>query len=415
MDRILQKKPWWIRRKGWLISGIIFIVILSIMVFSSPEKTYRINREFLTIKTILRDTFIDFTNVTGTIEPGKVVFIDAVESGKVERILVEEGVHVTKGQPLVQLSNNNLLLDISNNEALVARAINDLRTARLQMEMNAMQMQNGIVRLQSELIILERDYLNNQSFFEEKLISEDLFIKSKQAWLSAKRQMELLQKTYTRDSIYRSIQVQTLEESARQMETNQIYIRKRLENLIVKSIVDGELASIELEEGQVISYGTRIGKINITDTYKINAQVDEHYITQIHRGLTGICEFQEKKYPAIITKIYSEVENGQFAVDLNFTDTLDQSFHMGQTCRIKLELGKAQLATLIPKGAFFQSTGGQWIFVLSEDKHSATRRSIHLGRQNPDYYEVLSGLEQGESIIISGYDNFEEAEVLVFK
>lgn len=415
MDRKIERKPWWSRHKGWLITAIVFCVLILVLLLSSPGKTYRVSKQYMTISTVVRDSFIDYTNVSGTIEPGKIVFLEAVEGGRVEAIGVEEGVQVEKGQPLIHLSNNNLMLEISNNEALVARAINDLRTARLQMEMNAMQMQNSIVRLQSDLFLLHRDFKNNETFYNDQLISEDDFLKSKEAYHTAVKQMELLKKTYTRDSIYRSIQVRTLEESARQMEENQKYIRQRLSNLVVKSPVNGELASIEVEEGQVITYGMRIGKINITDTYKIRAEIDEHYLPQVHKGLIGLCEFREATYPAAISKIYSEVERGLFAVDLTFIDKPDNSFHIGQTCRIKLELGQPQISVLLPKGAFFQSTGGQWIFVVNKNHSAAQQRSIRIGRQNPDYYEVLEGLSPGEQVITSGYDNFSEAETLIIK
>lgn len=415
MDRQIDRKPWWKRSLYWLIGASASAVILIALLVFSAGKTYRVSKKYMTIETVILDTFVDFTNVTGTIEPGKVIFIDAVEGGRVEEVLVEEGISVIQGQPLVVLSNNNLMLEISNNEALVARAINDLRTARLQMEMNAMQMQNNMVRLQSDLFLLERDFHNNKTFYEEQLISEDEFLTSKEAYVTAVKQMQLLRETYKRDSIYRNIQVRTLEESARQMEENQKYIRRRLDNLTVKSPENGELASIDIEEGEVISYGMRIGKINITDTYKIKAKIDEHYISQIHKGLVGNCEFRDFLFDAVITKIYTEVENGFFEVLLSFSDSLAYDFHIGQTCRIKLELGEAMKAILIPKGPFFQYTGGQWIFVVDPDGSNAQKRYIQMGKQNPDYYEVLGGLSVGERVITSGYDSFKEAETLIFK
>jgi len=415
MDRKIDRKPWWRRNGYWLIGASVASVILFVLIGFPAGKTYRVSNKYMTFETVIVDTFVDFTNVTGTIEPGKVIYIDAVEGGRVEDILIEEGISVTQGQPLIVLSNNNLMLEISNNEALVARAINDLRTARLQMEMNAMQMQNGIVRLQSDLFLLRRDFHNNEAFYKEQLISEDEFLKSKEAYITALKQIQLLRETYKRDSIYRNIQVNTLEESARQMEENQKYIRRRLDNLTVKSPEDGELASIDIEEGEVITYGMRKGKINIIDTYKIKAKIDEHYISQIHKGLVGKCEFRDFLFDAVITKIYTEVENGFFEVILSFSDSLNYDFHIGQTCRIALELGQAKEAILIPKGPFFHYTGGQWIFVVDPDGSNAQKRYIQMGKQNPEYFEVLSGLSADERVITSGYESFEEATTLIFK
>jgi len=410
MDRQIEKKPWWKRKIGWMIGITLFLCwCIYFIAFADHRKQINIDAEKITTGVVINENFQDYISVTGTVEPIKTIYLDAIEGGRVEKILLEEGNMVQAGDAIAELSNTNLILDISNYEANVARAINELRTARLQMEMNAMDMQNKIVQLEGNLMIQKRDYDNAATFYKDGMVSMDEYLKAKTNYEASFRQMKLLKETYSRDSIYRSIQIETLENSATRMDKNQNIIRQRLDNLTIKAPVTGQLAALNLEEGQVISYGNRIGKMHILDAFKLKADIDEHYISRIRKGLTANCLFPSKKIPAEVTKIYAEVIDGQFKVDLEFDSLKEMNLRIGQTCRLELELGNPSPALLIPRGSFFQSTGGQWAFVITE-AGMAEKRTIKLGRQNPRYFEVLAGLKAGERIITSGYEIFGDAE-----
>ncbi|MCU4176054.1 efflux RND transporter periplasmic adaptor subunit [Carboxylicivirga sp. N1Y90] len=414
MDRQIEKKPWWRKQLYWIISASLFLFwCVYFIAFADHRSQVKIDKERLTISIVQDDYFQDYISVTATVEPYRTIFLDAIEGGRVEQILMEEGNMLTEGDPIAQLSNTNLILEISNNEANVARAINELRTARLQMEMNAMELQNQIVQLEGDLFIQKRKYNNSKVFFQEGLISEDEYLKDKTSYEASFRQMTLLKESFKRDSLYRGIQIETLEGSAVRMEENQGIIRQRLDNLIIKAPVTGQLASLNLEEGQVINYGTRIGKVNVLDRFKLKAEVDEHYISRIIKGLKASCQFPSRSIDATVSKIYAEVEDGKFIVDLEFDSKEIQGLRIGQTSHVKLELGNPSESLLLARGSFFQSTGGQWAFVLSKDKSMAYRREISIGRQNPKFFEIIEGLEVGEEVITSGYEIFGDNEVVI--
>lgn len=414
MDRQIAKKPWWKKNMKWLVAAAIFVCwVIYFIAFADHRSQVKINTERITISEVMDDYFQDYISVTATVEPYRTIYLDAIEGGRVEKIMLEEGSMVKEGDPIAQLSNTNLILEISNNEANVARAINELRTARLQMEMNAMELQNQIVQLEGDLFILKRKCNNSTSFFKEGLIAEDEYLNDKTSYEASLRKMNLLKESFKRDSVYRSIQIQTLENSAKRMDENQSIIRQRLDNLTIKAPVTGQLAALNLEEGQVITYGTRVGKVNILDEFKLKAEVDEHYISRTRKGLRANCQFPDGNIDAVVSKIYAEVKEGKFTIDLEFDNTNRRKFRIGQTSHVKLELGNSNRAILLSRGSFFQSTGGQWAFVLNKDRTAAYKRGIRIGRQNPRFFEVLEGLEPGEEVITSGYEIFGDNEVVV--
>ena len=334
---------------------------------------------------------------------------------KQEEILLEEGSMLKKGDVIMRLSNTNLILDISNNEAQVARAINELRTARLMMVQQLMNSESQIIETGRLMKLQERAYNNNKILYEQEHISSEEYEQSEEQYEATKKKLELLMEIQYQDSVFRAIQVESLENSVSSMTRNLEIIKGRLESLNVKAPVNGELASLIPEIGQVISYGTRIGTVNVLDSYKLRVEIDEHYIARVQRELRGDCDFAGAAYPGQITKIYPEVTNGRFYVDMEFDDEIPSTIRIGQTSRIKLELGESKEAVLIPRGGFYQSTGGQWVFIVDERGEIASRRSISIGRQNPRFYEVLSGLEPGEQVIISSYDNFGDVDILILK
>ncbi len=417
MDRKIEKKnKLFSKRNIWIFAGsVFFLLIFYKLVFGDKSSKLNVETEKISIATISRDVFQDYIAVIGTVEPIQTIYLDAIEGGRVEEIMLEEGSKLKKGDVILRLSNVNLILDISNNEAQVARAINELRTARLLMVQQQMNSESQIIETERLLKMQERAYNNNKVLYKDQHISKEEFNQSGEQYEATVKKLELLREIQHQDSIFRSIQVQSLETSVNSLTNNLEIIKQRLENLNIKAPVDGELASLNPEIGEVVTYGTRIGTVNVLDSYKLRVEIDEHYIARVSRGLTGDCDFAGKAYPGKIVKIYPEVQNGRFYVDMIFTGDIPGAIRIGQTSRIKLELGESKEAILIPRGGFYQSTGGQWVFVIDESGEFAYKREISIGRQNPRYYEVLGGLEPGEKVIISSYDTFGDVDKLILK
>lgn len=417
MDRKIEKKnKLFSKRNIWIFVGsIVFLFVFYTLVFGDKSSKLNVETEKISIAEIKKDVFQDYIAVIGTVEPIQTIYLDAIEGGRVEEILLEEGSMLKKGDVILRLSNVNLILDISNNEANVARAVSELRTARLLMVQQQMNSESQIIETERLLKLQERAYNNNKVLYKEQHISKEEFDQSKEQYEATVRKLTLLKQIQKQDSIYRAVQVETLEASVSSLNDNLEIIKQRLENLNLKAPVNGELASLNPEIGEVVTYGTRIGTVNVLDSYKLRVEIDEHYIARISRGLTGDCDFAGSPYPGRITKIYPEVQNGRFYVDMEFTGDIPGAIRIGQTSRIKLELGESKEAVLIPRGGFYQSTGGQWVYVIDEGGEFAYKRDISIGRQNPRYYEVLEGLQPGEKVIISSYDTFGDVDKLILK
>ncbi|MCF8225433.1 MAG: HlyD family efflux transporter periplasmic adaptor subunit [Bacteroidales bacterium] len=416
MDRKIERKN---RITGKTITyGILVIlvlVIVGILIFGDKSSKYNVDISRLTIDEVKQDVFQDYITDQGIVEPIRTIYLDAVEGGRVEEILIEAGNMVKEGDVILRMSNNNLLLEITNNEAQVVRAVNELRTARLSMDQQKLAYKQQIIDLTRRVTQEKRQYENNVELFADNHVSEEEFKQSREAYMATRAQLDLVKENYRNDSIYRSIQISSIESSVNSMEKSMSIIRKRLDNLNIKAPADGELATLNPEIGEVINYGTRVGTLNILESYKLRVEIDEHYIARIHTGLTGECDFAGISYPAAITKIYPEVQNGRFAVDMIFTGSIPDQIRIGQASRIRLQLGESKQGLLLPKGGFYNKTGGQWVFVLDPSGEFAVKRDISIGRQNPRYYEVLSGLEPGEKVITSSYQNFADHDKLILK
>ena len=417
MDRKIEKKfKLFSRRNIWIFLGAVFtFLVFYSLVFGDKSSKLNVETDKISISEIKKDVFQDYIAVIGTVEPIQTIYLDAIEGGRVEEILLEEGSMLKKGDIILRLTNTNLILEISNNEAQVARAINELRTARLLMVQQQMNSESQIIESERLLKLQERAYNNNKILYKQQHISSEEYEQSKEQYEATVQKLALLKEIRYQDSIFRSIQVESLEASVNSLTKNLEIIKGRLESLNLKAPVDGELATLNPEIGEIVTYGTRIGTVNILDSYKLRVEIDEHYIARVSRGLTGECDFAGSPYPGVITKIYPEVQTGRFYVDMEFTGDIPGAIRIGQTSRIKLELGESKEAILIPRGGFYQSTGGQWVFVIDVTGEFAYRRDISIGRQNPRYYEVLAGLEPGEQVIISSYDNFGDVDKLILK
>ncbi len=416
MDRILDGS---IKRRKLIITysiaGTFVLAVILFFIFRDNSSKLNVEQDKITIEEVKKDIFQDYISVIGTVEPIQTVYLDATEGGRVEEIFIREGTMVKKGDVIMRLTNDNLLLEISNNEAEVARAINDLKSMRVTLENQQISNRSQLVDLYYDLLKMERLYKNNAKLLKDKYISEEEYLVSKENFERNKNHFELLSKKNMQDSVSIETRIAASEASVESMQKNMAMIRERLNKLSITAPVNGELASLKPELGEVIAYATRIGTINILDSYKVRVDIDEHYISRVKLKLKAYCDFSGNDYGASITKIFPEVKDGKFSVDMEFSGKIPQEIRIGQTSRIRLELGESETALLIGRGGFYQTTGGQWIYVVDKSETFATKRNIKIGRQNPQYYEILEGLAPGEKIITSGYENFGTADKLVLK
>jgi HlyD family secretion protein len=399
----------------YTITGIVVLAIVLFFILRDNSSKLNVELDKITIEEVKKDLFQDYISVIGTVEPIQTIYLDATEGGRVEEIYIREGTTVKNGDDILRLSNDNLLLEISNYETEVARAINDLKTMRVNLENQQINNQTQLTEYYYDLLKLERDLKKNEQLVAQNYISKEEYQLSVENYKRKRKLYDLLSRKNYQDSVSINTRIAASEESVESMQKNLTIIRNRLNKMTIKAPVNGELATLNPELGQVISYGTRIGTINILDSYKVRAEIDEHYVSRVKLKLMAYCDFSGKDYQASITKVYPEVKDGKFFVDLVFVNQIPQEIRIGQTSRIRLELGESQTATLIPRGGFYQTTGGQWIYVVDKSGSFAEKREIKIGRQNPQYYELLEGLDPGEKVITSSYENYGTTEKLILK
>lgn len=418
MDKIIEKK------KGWRAAftkkalpywgGALVLALILWLVFRDNSATLRVNADSLTISQVSQGEFNDYIRVSGQVQPMTTIQISPQEGGIVQEIVTEEGSRVKAGDVIVRLSNDNLDLQILNSEAELAEKENILRNTLISMEQQKLSLKQDKLQLQTEVARLKRKYEQNKALYEDKLIAREDYLISREDYELAAGKLELVIDRAEQDSLYRSVQILQMQESLENMRRNMLMIRHRKENLTIKAPIDGELGLLDVVLGQSISAGTKIGQINNLDSYKIEAQIDEHYIDRVTAGLAATFQRQNDSYGAVIRKVYPEVRDGKFKADFKFEGETPENIRSGQTYYLNLQLGQPENAVLVPRGTFYQKTGGKWIFVVSLDGGKAVRREIRIGRQNPQYYEVIEGLNPGEKVITSGYDSFGDNEVLVF-
>jgi HlyD family secretion protein len=407
MDRKIEKKKG-IRPKHivYTLAGATFVVLLVYLIKTAGTSTYRAEQDKLTISTVESGSFKDYISLIGTVEPITTIYLDVEEGGKVIEKVIYEGAMVKKGDVIVRLQNNDLNLQILNTESQLAYQSNELRNTFINMEQQKISNKQQLLSIDYEIIRLKRNYEQNNELFEKGFISKEQYLISKENYELAQRDRELRYERMVQDSIFRENQKVQMNNSLQNMQQNLKMVQQRLENLNIKAPATGQLGTLNIEIGQQINRGERIGQLQILDNFKVIAQVDEHYIDRVRHGLNATFERQDRQFDVEVAKVYPEVRNGRFKVDLHFTGETPDNLRTGQTYHIRLELGQPIDAVLLPRGGFFQSTGGQWVFALDESGKSATKRNIRIGRQNPLYYEVLEGLKPGEKVITSNYEMF---------
>lgn len=418
MDKIIEKKTGWraaFTKKAlpwWL--GALLLVFVIYLIARPNNKTLRVDKDTVTISSAVKGEFNDYIRISGRVQPMTTIQLSPQEGGIVEKILIEEGSPVKAGDAILILNNDNLDLQILNSEAELAEKENILRNTQIQMEQQKLDVRQNVLEYGMQVDRLRRAYEQQKALYEDKLIAKEEYLKAEEDYQLALQKYNLMTERSRQDSLYRGTQIDRMEESLENMQLNMSMIRRRKSNLIVKAPIDGELGLLDMVLGQSIAAGTKIGQINSVGLYKVEAQIDEHYIDRVVAGLEATFERQGETYSTVIRKVYPEVRDGKFKADFKFDGEQPDNIRAGQTYYLNLQLGQPEEAVIIPRGTFYQKTGGKWIYVVNKEGTKAVKREIRIGRQNPQYYEVLEGLEPGEKVITSGYDTYGDSDILVF-
>ena len=416
MDKIIEKKhgialAFTIKALPYWFGAVLLSLIIYLLVRDNTS-TMRINPDTLTIATVTKGDFNDYIRLNGQVLPMTTIQISPQEGGVVQKIIVEEGTQVKAGDPILLLNNDNLDLQILNSEAELAEKENILRNTLISMEQQKLNLQQEQLQLQTEVKRCLRIYEAQRALYNDQLISREDYLRAEEDYHLANNRLTLVKNRAYQDSLYRSVQIQQMQESLENMRLNMQMIRRRKENLTIKAPIDGEVGLLDVVLGQSIAQGTKIGQINDLTNYKIEAQIDEHYIDRVFAGLEATFDRQDEHYSAVIRKVYPEVRSGKFRADFKFVNEQPANIRSGQTYYLNLQLGQSEEAVLIPRGSFFQTTGGKWIYVLNEQGDRAIKREIRIRRQNPQFYEVIEGLQPGDKVITSSYEKFGNNEVL---
>ena len=417
MDRVIEKTKTQRLMKYWpyMTGGALLLLLLGWMAFGNHVSTLRVSNDELTISEVKRAQFKDYVRTNGQVLPIQVVQISPEEGGIVMEKVVEEGSMVRKGDVIVRLSNSNLDLQILNAESELAEKQNLLRNTQVAMQQDRLNNLTEQAQLDMDTHRKQRTFEQNKRLYDAKMINREDYVQSQEDYQLSARKRALVSRRLKQDSLYRTVQMDQMEDNLQNMRRNVMLVRERKRKLEVRATATGELGLLDVELGQSIQPGQKIGQLNDLSDYKVQAQIDEHYIDRVRQGLTATFTRGDKQYQLQVRKVYPEVREGKFRCDFIFRGVRPENIRTGQTYYIDLELGQPEQAILIPRGTFFQTTGGQWIFVLDKSGGKAYRRSIRIGRQNPQYYEVLEGLEPGERVVTSGYEAFKDNEVLVIK
>lgn len=416
MDRVIAKKKW-TTKKLLTIFGVVAILILitASYYFTSGKSRLNVNVDRITISEVRKGTFQEFIPVNGVVLPITTIYLDALEGGRVEEKFVEDGAVMKKGQPILRLSNTDLALSLVNQETSVYNLLTQMQIANNAAQQNTVTKLNQLTDVENTLKEAEREYNLNKKLYAEKVIGAQEFKKSENNYIYQVQKKKLTDQIMQQDSVTTRQSVEQARELYQRSKATLELNRKKVGDLIVRAPVDGQLTSLEAEIGQNKNKGERLGQIDVLSGFKVRADIDEHYISRIYTGLEGEFTFANKAYKLRIIKVFTQVTNGRFQVDMEFVGEKPQGIRRGQTLQIRLALSDETEALLLAKGGFYQQTGGNSIFKLSDDGKTAFKVDIQLGRQNPDYYEVLKGLKPGDKVITSSYENYDKMQELILK
>lgn len=413
MDKQIKKKKWTIKRLA-TYGGISVLVIFVAyqLIFADRRQKLKIEKDKITISTVGRGVFQEFIPQTGTVEPSRTVYLDAIEGGKIKRVVAESGAMLKEGDIILELSNLNRELDVLSQEAQLSESINRNRDTRLAITQNDLQQRQTLALIQSLLATLEPQYKREKTLYEKKLISKQTFEKTEADYNYNLQRWKITYEAYRIDSIDRIRQLRNINHLESRMSQNLDGVGRILDNLVIRAPIDGQLSRPQLDVGQSVTPGQRLGQVDIVGSYKVRVPIDELYLPRITTGLHATTTFNNKDYKLEIMYIYPTIENGRFFVDMNFVGETPSGIRRGQSLRLRIELGQSSEELLLPVGGFYKDTGGNWVFVM-DSENRAVRRDIKLGRKNTEHFEVLEGLQPGDKVITSSYENFGDSEVLL--
>ncbi|MBZ9731137.1 efflux RND transporter periplasmic adaptor subunit [Salegentibacter sp. JZCK2] len=416
MDIPLKKKKFTLKRIVLILGGIALIgFIVFVLISSGGSSKLNVQKERISINSVNQGIFQENIPVNGIVMPISTIYLDALEGGRVEEIYVEDGAIMKAGEPILRLSNTDLELSLINQETQVYNLLTQMQISQTQARQNTINRLNQATEVENSLIEAKRIYNLNKRLYEKDAIGKQELIESENNYNYQKERMALSEEVLKQDSIATRQEVTQAQNSYERTQSALELMRKKVGDLVVRAPVEGQLTSLDAEIGQSKNKGERLGQIDVLSGFKVRVDIDEHYISRIYNGQTGTFNFNNKQFTLTINKVYTQVTNGRFQVDMLFEGDVPEGIRRGQTLQIRVALSEEKQALLIPKGGFFQQTGGNWIFKLSEDGESAYRADIRLGSQNTEYYEVLDGLQPGDRVITSSYDNYGDIQELVIK
>ncbi|HPJ53150.1 MAG TPA: efflux RND transporter periplasmic adaptor subunit [Flavobacteriales bacterium] len=414
MDRPLDPRPARRRRRLlWLGASVTIILVLLLASVTLGRDRVRVARDRVGTGVVVQGQFREYIPVTGTVQPIRTVFLDAVQGGVVEEVFVEDGHAIQAGSPILRLANQQFQMDAINREAQLLDQQNNLRTTRLSMDQQTNTWKQQLLQLEYDLKQLERTFRLNEGLKERDLVAPQEYERSREEYELALERRDLLKANIRNDSLFRRSQEGQIDASLELIDDNLAFLRRSLENLTVRAPIDGQLSGLRAEIGQTIAQGVRIAQIDVLDAYKVRARIGEHYVARVGEGLSGTFSFAGGDHQLTVAKVYPEVSNGEFEADLYFTGDAPDGIRRGQSLQVRLQLSEDMQAVMVPRGAWFQDTGGSWVYVLKDGV--AVKRDVELGRQNPDHYEVRSGLQPGDTILTSRYEAFNNAEEVLLE
>lgn len=414
MDRKIKKKKWTLKRVAAYGGIAVFVFFVGYQVlFADRRSRLKVEEDKITVSTVHRDVFQEFIPQTGTVEPSRTVYLDAIEGGTIKRIVTESGAMLKAGDVILELSNLNRELEVLQREAQLNESITRQRDTRLSITRNDLEQRQTLALIDNQLAILEPQYRRQKQLYEKKLISKQDFEKTEADYKYNLERRRITYEVYKNDSLDRIRQLRELSAAERRMSLSLDGVGRILDNLVIRAPIEGQLSRPQLEVGQAVSQGQRLGQIDVVGSYKVRVPIDEIYLPRISQGLRATTSFAGKDYELEITYIYPTIQNGRFEVDMNFVGETPQGIRRGQSLRLRIELGQSSEELLLPVGGFYKDTGGNWVYVLESDGSRAVKREIRLGRKNTENYEVLDGLQPGEKVITSSYENFGDNEVLI--
>ncbi|CAN5695641.1 efflux RND transporter periplasmic adaptor subunit [soil metagenome] len=414
MDRLVKKKKWSTKRIiSWSVATGIVILIVSSILLGSGKSRLNVDLERITISEIKNGAFTEFIPVNGIVLPQTTIYLDAMEGGRVDEVLVEDGAMMKKNDPIIKLMNTDLELDLSNRETAVFQVLTEMQNTRNQAHQHTIDQLNMMAEVDNALTEAKRVYELNKKLYDEKFIAMQDFIATENAYKFQVKRKNLSEQTLMQDSISTKQQLAQMNESYKRMQDALELMKRKVGDLIVRAPVDGQLTSLDAEVGQSKNKGERLGQLDVVGGFKVRADIDEHYISRIYIGLKAEVIMGDSNYALVIKKVYTQVNNGRFQVDMQFENKVPKGMRRGQTLQLRLAMSDETKALLLPRGGFYQQTGGNWIFKVNDGSTKAYRIDIRLGRQNPDYYEVLDGLKPGDKVITSNYENYNDMQELV--